>query len=107
MTIQCDAGGEKEGLDTFKSMVSGIFKVSVCPAKHVTLQHILMCHSVLLVNNQWEELLCSHLQEYEVKDNRSTVAVSAGNKAFIFWRVRASFTLHLVTMLVIWITAPS
>ncbi|EIE22002.1 hypothetical protein COCSUDRAFT_56439 [Coccomyxa subellipsoidea C-169] len=44
-------GGEKEGLDTFKSMVSGIFK------------------------------------EYEVKDNRSTVAVSAGNKAFIFWRI--------------------
>ena len=27
------------------------------------------------------------LQEYEVKDNRSTVAVTAGNKAFIFWRV--------------------
>lgn len=29
----------------------------------------------------------SCLQEYEVKDNRSTVAVSAGDKAFIFWRV--------------------
>ena len=27
------------------------------------------------------------LQEYEVKDNKSTVAVTAGNKAFIFWRV--------------------
>jgi len=44
-------GGEKEGLESFKSMVSGIFK------------------------------------EYEVKDNKSTVAVSAGNKAFIFWRI--------------------
>lgn len=29
------------------------------------------------------------LQEYEVKDNRSTVAVTAGDKAFIFWRVNS------------------
>ena len=27
------------------------------------------------------------VQEYEVKDNKSTVAVTAGDKAFIFWRV--------------------
>ena len=31
------------------------------------------------------------LQEYEVKDNKSTVAVTAGNKAFIFWRVNIHF----------------
>ncbi|CAL8471481.1 g11023 [Coccomyxa elongata] len=48
-------GGEKEGLNTFKSMVSNIFK------------------------------------EYEVKDNRSTVAVSAGDKAFIFWRITGEY----------------
>ena len=30
------------------------------------------------------------LQEYEVKDNKSTVAVTAGDKAFIFWRVSIS-----------------
>jgi len=44
-------GNSMSGVDTFKSMVSNIFK------------------------------------EYEVKDNKSTVAVTAGNKAFIFWRV--------------------
>ncbi|CAK0785281.1 hypothetical protein CVIRNUC_008487 [Coccomyxa viridis] len=45
-------GNSMSGVDTFKSMVSNIFK-----------------------------------EEYEVKDNKSTVAVTAGNKAFIFWRV--------------------
>lgn len=44
-------GGAQTGIDSFKSMVSGIFK------------------------------------EYEVKENRSTVAVTAGDKAFIFWQV--------------------
>ena len=33
------------------------------------------------------------LQEYEVKDNKSTVAVTAGNKAFIFWRV----SIHILS----------
>jgi hypothetical protein len=35
------------------------------------------------------------VQEYNVKDNRSTVAVTAGNKAFIFWRVSHSTFLSV------------
>jgi len=48
-------GGAKEGVESFKSMVSGIFK------------------------------------EYKVHHNTSTVAVTPGDKAFIFWRVTGEY----------------